>query len=348
MDISVTDIITGIQFLSSARKLSLPHLRLRGMVARMYLLIVLLLSASLTPAWAGSYQPTPGTNKVDFVRYEWHDASRNRDVPVKIYYPKTGAGPFPVIIFSHGLGGTREGYSYLGEYWAAHGYVSVHPQHLGSDDGIFKNGGTRHLWDTLRNVFENPTNSYNRALDVSFVIDQLEKLDHEPSPLQNRLDLSRLGMAGHSFGAATTLIVVGERSSAVTGKFLEPRIKAAIAMSPPVFDGLQFDGIHVPVFVMTGTHDAGFTRTADRRTAYDGITSPGTCLVIFKGADHLTFSGHFHWWEKWKDKKFQPLIQATTTAFWDAHLRDDAAAKAWLEQGGFTGLMKSAGTFELK
>src|ERR1700744_4715141 len=79
------------------------------------------------------------TNPVAIVRYDWFDARRQRAVPVKIYYPRTGAGPFPVIIFSHGLGGSREGYEYLGQYWAAHGYVSVHVQHPGSDDGLWRN-----------------------------------------------------------------------------------------------------------------------------------------------------------------------------------------------------------------
>lgn len=314
----------------------------------MRFLIAILCGVFITPVMALGYEPAPGTNAVNFVRYEWHDASRNRDVPVKIYFPKTGAGQFPVIIFSPGLGGTREGYSYLGEYWAAHGYVSVHLQHHGSDDGIFQNGGLKHWEETMREVIDNPTNSFNRAWDVSFAIDHLGKLNRETSPLQNRLDLSLLGMAGHSFGAATTLVITGEQMPAAPEKFLDPRIKAAIAMSPPMFDGIRFDGIHVPAFVMTGTHDAGFTRTADRRTAFDKITSPGTCLVSFNGADHLTFSGHFRWWEKWKDKKFQPMIQVATTAFWDAHLRGDAGAKAWLEQGGFIAFMHGAGTFELK
>ena len=40
----------------------------------------------------------------------------------------------PVVLFSHGLGGSREGYGYLGSYWAAHGYVAVHLQHIGSDE----------------------------------------------------------------------------------------------------------------------------------------------------------------------------------------------------------------------
>src|SRR5581483_4684895 len=82
-------------------------------------------------------QPT-ASNPVEAVRYDWVDAKRHRDVPVKIYYPKTGDGPFPVIVFSHGLGGSREGYEYLGNYWASHGYVSVHLQHLGSDDSVWK------------------------------------------------------------------------------------------------------------------------------------------------------------------------------------------------------------------
>jgi predicted dienelactone hydrolase len=302
----------------------------------------------LLSAAAAGYAPTPGARAVASISYDWQDAVRNRDVPVKIYYPKSGSGPFPVILFSHGLGGSREGYAYLGEYWAAHGYVSVHPQHHGSDAGLFQNGGLRHLEATLRQAIANPQNSIDRAQDIRFTLDQLTRLNREVPPLRNRLDLAHVGMAGHSFGAATTLMVVGERMTKAGGNYLDPRIKAAIAMSPPMFDTLKFDAIQVPVLVMTGTRDAGFTRTADRRTAYDQITSPGTCLVIFNGADHMAFSGHWRPGEKDQDKKFQPLMLDAATAFWDAHLRGDGAAKAWLEQGGFTNLMQSAGKFELK
>jgi len=220
-------------------------------------IIILLFGAMLTPALADDYHPTPGTMSVATAFYDWHDDARNRDIPVKIYYPKTGIGPFPVIIFSHGLGGSRDGYAYLGEYWAAHGYVSMHIQHHGSDQGIFKNGGLRNLEQTLRNAIADPKNSTDRAQDVSFAIDQMIKLNSEKSPFQNRLDLSRIGMAGHSFGAATTLLVSGETMPTAGGKYLDPRIKASIAMSPPMFDDLRFDSIRLPVFVMTGTEDAG-------------------------------------------------------------------------------------------
>jgi predicted dienelactone hydrolase len=75
---------------------------------------------------------------VEIARYDWYDQKRQRNIPVKIYYPKTGGGLFPVIVFSHGLGGSREGYEYLGQYWASHGYVSVHLQHLGSDTAVWQ------------------------------------------------------------------------------------------------------------------------------------------------------------------------------------------------------------------
>src|SRR5438093_7144385 len=84
--------------------------------------------------------PTPSAN-VAIIRETWRDAERERDVPVKIFLPEKSGSAQPVIIFSHGLGGTRETYDYLGEHWAGCGYVSVHLQHAGSDDAVWRNGG---------------------------------------------------------------------------------------------------------------------------------------------------------------------------------------------------------------
>jgi predicted dienelactone hydrolase len=53
-----------------------------------------------------------------------HDAARNRDIPVRIYLPVNGK-PEPVVLFSHGLGGSRAGGEYLGEQWAARGYAAT-------------------------------------------------------------------------------------------------------------------------------------------------------------------------------------------------------------------------------
>ncbi len=66
-------------------------------------------------------RPDPGPRAVETVSYEWTDGTRKRVVPVKIYFPTKVEPPAPVIVFSHGTGGSREGYGYLGKFWASHG-----------------------------------------------------------------------------------------------------------------------------------------------------------------------------------------------------------------------------------
>ena len=180
------------------------------------------------------YKKSAGPYAVDVVRYDWLDQKRERKVPVKIYFPKTGDGPFPVVIFSHGLGGSREGYEYLGRHWASHGYVSVHVQHLGSDNAVWENAAPGEAMENMRKSAANLQNATNRPLDVSFAIDQMEKMNREDGPLKKRLDLGRIGVAGHSFGAFTTLAIAGETFVAPGGKEAsmgDARVKAAIPMS---------------------------------------------------------------------------------------------------------------------
>src|SRR5947209_20126732 len=98
-------------------------------------------------------------------RLELHDAQRHKDLPVKIYYPQ-GAGPFPVIVFSHGLYGSKDGYFALGRYWASYGFVSIHPSHADS----MKDSGFR---GRLRTAMENPELWSGRPQDISFIVSSL-------------------------------------------------------------------------------------------------------------------------------------------------------------------------------
>src|SRR5436305_11540107 len=111
------------------------------MIRRASLAILALVLPSLAALAAPAphpYKQDAGPFAVAVTRYEWVDTARKRPVPVKIYSPEKGPGPFPVIVFSHGLGGSRETYEYLGRHWASHGYVVAHVQHEGSDDQVWK------------------------------------------------------------------------------------------------------------------------------------------------------------------------------------------------------------------
>ena len=108
-----------------------------------------------------------------------HDAARDKDLRLKIYYPE-GPGPFPVIIFSHGAFASRETYSALGEYWASYGYVSIHPSHADS----MHDSGYR---GTLRQVLRDSELWRSRPQDISFVIDSLPQIEKLAPTLKGKL-----------------------------------------------------------------------------------------------------------------------------------------------------------------
>jgi len=311
----------------------------------------------------GAYTLSASAQEITTSKLDWHDTKRDRHVPVKLYFPKEGAGPFPIIIFSHGLGGSRDDYEYLGRHWAGRGYVSVHIQHIGSDDSLWKDLPAAERVKALQQGAANLTNALNRPPDGMFAIDQLEALNaDESSPLKGRLDLKSIGFAGHSFGGFTTLALAGETFILPLGiikRFEDPRIKAAIQMSAPAPTNRSdldraFGSIKIPVMHMTGTKDflkiLPQTTAADRRIPFDYMSNAETCLVIFKDGDHFIFSGRERMavapGEGAQDAVFQDLICSGTTAFWDAYLKDNGGAKEWLFEGGYTKDLGAQATFE--
>ena len=330
------------------------------------LCFALVLASVGAPVFAAEYSAAPGPFAVSTLEQVWHDDARNRDVPVRIYYPKSTdektPAAFPVIIFSHGLGGSREGYAYLGEHWASCGYISVHLQHHGSDKEVL-----RHLRPLkfLREAAANPANAIDRPLDVSFAIDRLTVLNaDEKFPLHGKLDLARLGVAGHSFGAFTTMAIAGAHLPVLgTEKsYADSRVKAAIAMSTPTTQDTDeaFDDIHIPIFHLTGTKDEspgrrrnddsdpviGNTKAAERLRPFRHTHHAPAYLLVFEGGDHMVFSGRLTE-SRPEDSEFQARILSSSTAFWDAWLKEEKPAREWLEAGGFTEALGKLGTFEL-
>lgn len=280
---------------------------------------------------------------------EWRDEARQRNLPVTVYLPATDK-PCPVIVFSHGLGGSRHGYAYLGEYWAAHGYVCVHLQHPGSDEAVWKN--SLRPMKALRQAAVDPANARNRPADVKFALDRLTSLNQDPaSPLHGRLDLAHVGLAGHSFGAYTTMACVTP-GHPVGGH--DPRIKAAIAMSTPKpRRESAYTAVNIPVYHLTGTADTDMAGGAedpkDRRIPYDQTGHAPALLLTLNGGDHMVFSGPgARRKPDARDLRFQDEILRSTLAFWDAELKSDATARQWLLGTGFAALLGADGTLEQK
>lgn len=304
-------------------------------------------ATELTPV-ATPYAPQRKLLTTDSLLLDWKDPTRTREIPIKVYFPVEPAGSYPVILFSHGLGGTRMTYEYLGRQWAGHGYVVVHLQHPGSDDSAWR--GQQQPMQSMRDAASGQ-NAIDRAKDVRFALDQLKLLNRDHEKLKGKLNLNSIGLAGHSFGANTSLLLAGQQLggplvSNRVGKLSDDRIKAVIPMSAPVpvmRNNLDFiyGSITIPTFIMTGTEDdspLSDTKAAERRIPYDRIKK-NAYLLILNGGDHMVFSGRLA--DRQNDAEFQKLVRVASTAFWDSYLKTDTAAKAWLDGPG---LKQTAGT----
>jgi len=281
---------------------------------------------------ASNSPAAPGPYAVETFQVEWRDEARGRTIAAKIYAPSSrgpsSPPPSPVIIFSHGLGNSSAGYSYLGEQWASHGYVSIHPDHPGTDIEVTKHG----LWRLYRAGFDR-TFWTTVPEDDRFVIDQVVR-GHLPEALRGRIDPTRIGVAGHSIGAYAALAIGGMQVVFPGGRtvsFRDERVRAAIPMSmSEEMPRDAYKSVAIPMLHLTGTHDSSIlygTSPADRRVPFESIPRDDQFLISIKGANHSTFSDD----EDPSNRAMHDVIRASTTLFWDAYLRGDATALAALK-----------------
>jgi predicted dienelactone hydrolase len=231
-------------------------------------------------------------------------------------------------------------------------------QHIGSDDSVWRGAPPGEGMQRMRQAVANLENAANRPQDVSFTIDQLEKLNHETGELKGHLDLKRLGVGGHSFGAFTALAIAGQKFGGQQGNIscADPRVKAVIPTSAPVTPiqarlESAYDAIKIPCFHMTGAEDSspiGETRPQDRRIPFDRCHNSDQFLVTLTGGDHMIFSGRGRMAAGEKDALFQRYIRMSSIAFWDAYLKQNKKANEWLTGTGFEKILGTEGKFEKK
>lgn len=262
------------------------------------------------------------------------------DVPVRVFLPAQ-PGASPVILFSHGLGGSREGNRFLGEHWARHGYVAVFLQHPGSDRAVWKEVPQAERFAALKSA-ASLENFVRRVDHVRTVLDTLARWNVEPKhALLGRLDLARVGMSGHSFGAVTSQAISGQVFP-IGRDFAEPRIKAAMALSPSVprrGDAKRaFADVKIPWLLVTGTADnslIGEQTPASRLGVYPALPPGQKYELVLDGAEHSAFTDRALPGDSLqRNPNHHRALLAVSTAFFDSTLKGDATARAWLEGKG--------------
>ncbi|QDU90253.1 Alpha/beta hydrolase family protein [Pirellulimonas nuda] len=322
-------------------------------------LVLLVLLLATSPSVRAQYDPL----RIDPPRADQHaapldlsvdDQPRAREIPLRVYLPDS-SDPAPLAMFSHGLGGSREMSAYLGKHWSARGYVVVFLQHPGSDDSVWKEARPLQRMAAMRQA-ANLENFLLRAGDVPATIDALQRWNSQSGhALAGRIDLQRIGMSGHSFGAVTTQAVSGQ-SPPVGKGFTDPRIKAAVVMSPSTPRGgsaaKAFADVSIPWMLLTGTKDISPIGGADldsRLGVYPALPPGDKYELVMHNAQHSAFTERALPGEKHpRNPNHHRAILAVTTAFWDAYLKDDAQAKQWLAGDAVRGVLEADDTWKKK
>jgi predicted dienelactone hydrolase len=256
----------------------------------------------------------PGVAPVQVLQYNWNDQQRNRKIPVDIYWSTSATAAKPVIIFSHGLGSVRTDLRYLAQHLASYGYVVAALEHPGSNqantDFAFQG----------KNKLLKPQEFLERPQDVSFVLDELAKINQTANnPLSGKLATNNAMIVGYSFGGGTALAVagaefqidkikqrcqknlailsLGEAAQCVAQELpknnyslRDNRIKQAIALNPVsslIFGETGLTKVQVPTLILASSADKTTPALTEQVLGFQKLPTP-KWLVGVLGGTHLS------------------------------------------------------------
>lgn len=285
-------------------------------------------------------------------RLDLVDPARGRAIPTRIHMP-ADPGPWPVVIFSHGFGGSLSAFQNSGRAWAARGVVVMHPTHADSlqfpdpslpeDDArairqaFAAATGERPTGAALAEAMERPVFLRSRLADLSFLLSLVRARDARlPAAVRERIDPSRLGMAGHSFGAYLTLAACGARLSPEPPPPMPYGFRAGLVISGQGSGRLglrpgAFERMSGPLFSVTGSRDFGAAgETPEWRLEAFRTSRPGRkYAAILEGFRHGDFDAPDN------DPvlgRTASRLRALQSAFWRATLAGEGSGWADLDR----------------
>ena len=324
----------------------------------------------MSSLWHEHISEDDDLHKVMIKRDTLIDQSRDgRAVKIKVYYPvlnnasgaqaRNGQTKYPVILWSHGLGGSVDGAAFLSRYIASYGYIIVHVQHHGTDSSLWE-GKDGHPWDIIRDTKIPRSATLDRYKDIPFVLDHFEDWLLEHPEIKDIVDFSTIGMSGHSFGALTTQVMAGMPFPDHDGNlisFKDDRFTAGILYSPGSVEHLGdldweevYSKIDLPLFHMTGTDDGSPISDLGyeiRLAVYEHTHKAEKHILIIKDGDHMVFNGsRGKLGQNPNREKHERIIKVSALAYWDMTLKNDQSAREWLTGKGYQSWLGDEGEFK--
>jgi hypothetical protein len=203
---------------------------------------------------------------------------------------------YPLLILQPGLGPILPDYTTLAEALASSGYIVVGSTPTGSASVVAFNDGEVISGTTQGNISEDATPEQTRRIlgslvqvwaeDNRFVLDQAEQLNlADPAGrFTGRIDLTTVGVFGHSFGGA----------SAAQFCHLEPRCKAGADLDGYLYGDVVDSGLAQPfLFVWSQPVDARdpawLQASADAQAVFDRLPA-GSLKISLRDTRHFNFT----------------------------------------------------------
>lgn len=313
------------------------------------------IGALAEPAKAELYQAKSGTYAAAEVRsITLTDKARDKDLTVRISYPKVDAGvaqKFPLIIFSHGAMGAKELGDPLVDHWVSHGYIVLRPTHGDSLTLLTPEEKRKAMFRMRKYVNSEAVLGQwdDRPADIKFILDSLADIETKAPVIANRIDRTRIAHGGHSFGAHTAMMLAGLNLKHPTRpgqrvQLDDKRLRCFVMVSPQgpgnTIDAKSYNAIKKPALFITGDNDGSPIRGQEnkagtwRKTAYDEA-SPGDKYLLWVKDAHHDFGG-INGGRRYpgagpRNAAMVNYVKTTALAMWDAYLKDDANAKAYLK-----------------
>jgi predicted dienelactone hydrolase len=232
--------------------------------------------------------------------------------------------PAPLVIFSHGFHGSNEQSKFIMQALSDAGYLVIAPNH---QDARENSSMMTKPEVSFRNADEWTDHTYkNRIDDIKRLLLALNK---DPE-WKNKIDWTKVALAGHSLGGYTALACGGAWESCKL-----PGISAVLALSPysqPFVLHGSLPKMDLPVMYQTGTRDFGIAPFVKQKDgAFDKTSSPAYLVVLDK-------AGHLAWTNFQRDEEQKNAINYYCVSFLDKYLKRDANAKPEKKVAGVTEL----------